>query len=217
MDNYFNYFTEIEKHFCAARGTGSFLVSPLDWAVIEQWKNAGIPLEAVLRGIDAVFEKWRKRPLRGRQPVSSLAYCAHAVAAEAQAMAETAPIARRNAKAPFEIDAVRKFVAGNAGALKEAGHADVAEMLEALDIDSLYGDLEQLEQRLTSIEEEMFASVRAAATDDALADARRELDLDLRPYRGKMTKDQLATLEKQFLERKLLEAASLPRLSLFYL
>ena len=51
-DNYFNYFTEIEEHFQRARGTGLFLLSPLDWALIESWKNSGIPLEAVLRGID---------------------------------------------------------------------------------------------------------------------------------------------------------------------
>jgi len=217
MDNYFNYFTEIEKHFCAARGTGSFLVSPLDWALIEQWKNAGIPIEAVLRGIDAVFEKWRNRPLRGRQPVNSLGFCAHAVAAEAQAMAETAPIARRNAKPPFEIDAVRKFVAGNAAMLKKAEFADIAEMIEALDIDTLYEDLEQLEQRLTGIEEKMIATLRGAASDDTLRQARSELDRDLKPYREKMGAEQIAMLEKQFLERRLLELAGLPRLSLFYL
>ena len=87
-ENYFNYFTEIEDHFQRARGSGLFLLSPIDWALIEAWKNAGIPLEAVLRGIDQAFEKWRKRPARARiQMVNSLAYCAQAVATEAQAMA----------------------------------------------------------------------------------------------------------------------------------
>ena len=57
--NYFNYFTEIEEHFQRARGTSLFLLSPLDWALVESWKNAGVPLEAVLRGIDTAFEKWR--------------------------------------------------------------------------------------------------------------------------------------------------------------
>ena len=54
--NYFNYFTETEEHFQRARGTGLFRLSPLDWALIEAWKNAGVPLEAVLRGIDTAFE-----------------------------------------------------------------------------------------------------------------------------------------------------------------
>ena len=48
--NYFNYFTEIEEHFQRARGTSLFLLSTLDWALIENWKNAGGPLEAVMRG-----------------------------------------------------------------------------------------------------------------------------------------------------------------------
>ena len=91
-DNYFNYFTEIEDHFQRARGTGLFLLSPLDWALIEAWKNAGIPLEAVLRGIDRAFEKWRSRPARARiQMVNSLAYCAQAIAAEVQVMVDGGP------------------------------------------------------------------------------------------------------------------------------
>ena len=80
--NYFNYFTEVEEHFQRARGTGLFLLSTLDWALIEQWKNSGIPLEAVLRGIDAAFEKWKTRRNR-TQMVNSIAYCTQAVTTEA--------------------------------------------------------------------------------------------------------------------------------------
>src|SRR5947209_9960848 len=85
--NYFNYFTEIEEHFQRARGTSLFLLSPLDWALVESWKNAGIPLAAVLRGIDAAFEKWRARRNRS-QLVNGLAWCSQAVALEAQRMAD---------------------------------------------------------------------------------------------------------------------------------
>lgn len=217
-ENYFNYFTEIEEHFQRARGTGLFLLSPLDWALIEVWKNAGIPLEAVLRGIDAAFEKWRKRPAQARiHMVNSLAYCAQAIAAEAQSMINAAPVARKEAKAPFALDDVRAFVARNAAVLHNAGHSDLAASLQALDLVALYSDLEQLEQRLTAIEEKMIARLRGGASEETLFEARRALDLDLKPYRGKMTAEQLAMLEKQFLERRLLDAAGLPRLSLFYL
>src|ERR1700685_713507 len=123
--NYFNYFTEIEEHFQQARGTGLFLISPLDWALIEAWKNAGIPLEAVLRGIDRAFEKWRKRPARARiQMVNSLAYCAQAVATEAQAMATGAAATSSGAEPPFPIEAVRAYVQGNAATIRKAGHED---------------------------------------------------------------------------------------------
>ena len=121
-ENYFNYFTEIEDHFQRARGTGLFLLSPLDWALIEAWKNAGIPLEAVLRGIDQAFEKWRSRPPRGRiQMVNSLAYCAQAIAVEVQAMVDAkvdggAPAKSAIAAPPFSLDEVRGYIARNASA-----------------------------------------------------------------------------------------------------
>jgi hypothetical protein len=216
--NYFNYFTEIEEHFQKARGTGLFLLSPLDWALIEAWKNSGIPVEAVLRGIDSAFEKWRKRPVQARiHMVNSVAYCAQAIAAEAQALANAAPVARKESAPPFALDDIRAFVTRNAAALTKAGQQDLAASLETLDLDALYSDLEQLEQRLTAIEEKMIARLRAGASEEALFEARRALDLDLKPYRGKMSTSQLAMLEKQFLDRRLLEAAKLPRLSLFYL
>jgi hypothetical protein len=217
--NYFNYFTEIEDHFRSVRGTGFFLLSPLDWALIEAWKNGGIPLEAVLRGIDVAFEKWRKRPAQARiHMVNSLAYCAQAVTAEAQAMLNAGtPSAKKEAAAPFPIEDVRAFMARNAEALRKSGQEEIAASLASLDVDQLYSDLEQLEQRLTAIEEKMIAKLRASASEEQLFEARRGLDRELKPYRSKMTADQLAMLEKKFLERRLLESATLPRLSLFYL
>ena len=147
----------------------------------------------------------------------STPHCAQAVAAEAQAMLEAAPAPRKDSAPPFSLEDVRAFLARNATALRKADFADLAASLEGLDLDALYSDLEQLEQRLTVIEEKMIARLRAGASEEALLEARRTLDRELKPYRGKMTAGQLAMLEKQFLERKLLEASGLPRLSLFYL
>ena len=216
--NYFNYFTEIEEHFQRARGTSLFLLSPLDWALIETWKNSGVPLEAVMRGIDAAFEKWRSRKVR-TQMVNSLAFCAQAVLSEAQLMADAAqPHPRRTSAPPFPLEDLRAYLRTNAAAIP-AEHGEIAAALERLagDVEHYYADLETLEQRLTVLEEKLIAAVRACQSEDALLEARRELDRQLRPYRGKMTADQLAMLEKQYLERNLLEKAGLPRLSLFYM
>jgi hypothetical protein len=216
--NYFNYFTEIEEHFQRARGSSLFLLSPLDWALIESWKNAGVPLEAVLRGIDAAFEKWRGRRIK-TQMVNSLAFCAQAVLTEAQVMEGTAqPRARREVAAPFALEELRAYLERNATALS-ADFAETAAALRQLatDAELHYADLESLERRLTVLEEKMIAAARVRQSDESLLAARAELDRQLRPYRGKMTADQLALLEKQFLERNLLEKAGLPRLSLFYM
>lgn len=216
--NYFNYFTEIEEHFQRARGTGLFLLSPLDWALIETWKNAEVPLEAALRGIDAAFEKWRGRRVK-TQMVNSLAFCAQAVLTEAQAMAGTAqPRARREIAAPFALEDLRAYLLRNAEAMPP-DYAETATVLRQLaaEAEQHYTDLEALERRLTVLEEKMIAAARIRLSEESLLVARAELDRQLRPYRGKMTADQLAMLEKQFLERNLLEKARLPRLSLFYM
>ena len=216
--NYFNYFTEIEEHFQKARGTALFLLSPLDWALIESWKNGGVPLEAVLRGIDSAFEKWRGRKVK-TQMVNSLAFCAQAVQTEAQIMAGTAQSrAHYEAAPPFALEELRAFLKGNAAALPPA-YGDIAAALERLagEVEQHYQDLESLERRLTVLEEKMIAAARTSQSEESLLEARRDLDRQLRPYRGKMTADQLAMLEKQYLERNLLEKAGLPRLSLFYM
>jgi hypothetical protein len=217
VHNYFNYFTEIEEHFQRARGTSLFLLSPLDWALIETWKNAGVPLEAVMRGIDAAFEKWRSRKVK-TQMVNSLAFCAQAVLTEAQIMAGAAPARRQAAAPPFSLEELREYLGRNAAAIP-AEFAETAASLRKLaaEVEQHYADLEALEQRLTVLEEKMIAAARSRQSEEDLLEARRALDRQLRPYRGKMTADQLAMLEKQYLERNLLEKTGLPRLSLFYM
>ena len=220
--NYFNYFTEIEEHFQRARGTSLFCLSPLDWALVDAWKNAGVPLEAVLRGIAAAFEKWRGRKKK-TQMVNSLTFCAQAVLTEAQVMAGTAerPAAARESKPPFPLDDLREYLSRNAAAARQAGpdYAEVASALERLaaEAEEHYRDLEDLERHLTVLEEKAIAAARNRQSEEQLLDAHRELDAQLRPYRSKMTAAHLAMLEKQYLERNLLETVGLPRLSLFYM
>jgi hypothetical protein len=216
--NYFNYFTEIEEAFQRARGTSIFLLSPLDWALIESWKNSGVPLEAVLRGIEAAFEKWRQRKSR-TQMVNSLAFCAQAVLTEAQRMSGAVSARPTQQAAPFAADELRTYLAGNASALRKAGLDEIADSLDRLagETEQAASDLESLEQHLTVLEEKMLATARASQTEEQLLQSRRELDAELRPYRGKMTADQLTMLERQYLDRRLLERLNLPRLSLFYL
>ena len=198
--------------------TGLFLLSPVDWALIEAWKNAGIPLEAVLRGIDVAFEKWRARPARARlHQVNSLAYCTQAVAAEAQAMADGKPSRREQTEASMPQTDVSAYLQRNAEQLRAAGLDDLSASVAELDSEASLADLETLEQRLTILEEKMIARIRASASDAQMLEARQVLDAQLKPYRGKMSTEQLAMLERQFLDRRLLETAKLPRLSLFYL
>lgn len=218
--NYFNYFTEIEDHFQRTRGSGLFLLSPLDWALIENWKNSAIPLEAVLKGIDEAFKKWHSRKLK-RRFINSLAYCTQAVMDAAERTPSRVG-SKASAEPPFSSDELRSHLETAANALRqrpESFFQDIASSLDALAAqaaDNLQ-HLEDLERRLTALEDKIVAAVRMLAPEEELYAIRASLDRELRPYRGKMTADQIAMLERRYLDSALFERAKLPRLSLFYL
>src|SRR5437763_4524150 len=77
--NYFNYFTEIEEAFIRRRGR-HLLLSPMDWALIESWKEMGVPLHVALRGIERAFDSFEAKPRR--RSVKSLLYCQEEVEAQ---------------------------------------------------------------------------------------------------------------------------------------
>lgn len=237
--NYFNYYTEIEEHFWRKRGA-HLLVSPLDWAIVETWQKAGVPLEAVLKGIDRAFESWsRSRRAAGGRQLKSLAYCVDAVLDAAAEAAETAAGAGPDVKSarasaePFSREELRKYLERNAQRLRSAAekhraaHAALAarfedsakRIAEILPLAEAPGalDLEDFERRLTVLEEKLSASLATEAEEEILLGVRREMDRSLAPYRRKMTAEQLSQLERQYLQKRLFEYFGVPRLSLFYL
>ena len=128
LENYFNYFTEIEEQFQRRRGTG-LILSTLDWALIETWQEAGIPLDAVLRGIDAAFDKYEQRQKRARmRRVNGLAWCAQAVmeAAEELREASAGSTAVPSADSGFEGARVAAHLETAAAALAESAVASDA-------------------------------------------------------------------------------------------
>jgi hypothetical protein len=233
--NYFNYFTEIEEYFWKKRGS-HLLVSPLDWAIMETWQKAGVPLEAVFKGMDQAFESYGRSRRGAGKPLKSLAYCTDAVlgaAEEAQEAAAGRASTNQSAKpASFERDELRAYFQRNAAALRQAAkrQAEISalvtlweEALRALescmmllDIPGLL-DLEDLERRLTLLDERIYAGISLLASEDMLLRLRREMDRALAVYRSKMKAEQLALVEKQYLQKRLLEEFRVPRLSLFYL
>ena len=228
METYFNYFTEIEEHFQCRRGT-MLLLSPLDWALMETWKDAGIPVEAVLRGIDSTFEKWERRPARFRK-VNGLAYCAQEVLASAQELEETAvgaPV-RQKREAGLDQVAVVEFLNRNAEQLQRAQLLASAQTLAKETAATLHDlaeslamgvpvQMEDLERRLTVAEEKLFAALLAETPDEDLLQVRTQADRDLAPYRRKMSAPQIEQLHRQYVHKRLLDQYHVPRLSLFYM
>jgi adenine-specific DNA methylase len=235
VENYFNYFTEIEEQFQKRRGSG-LLLSTLDWALIETWKDAGIPLEAVLRGIDSAFDRYDQRPSKSKK-VNSLAYCAQEVLAAAEDIKEAAVGAQREEKPGqtlgFEPTDVAAFFRRNAAQLEAAklpqsGTISVQPIAleSARSLRGLASDvetankphrLEDLERRMTVLEEKLFAVLLAATPDEEIVAVRAQADRELAPYRSKMPSAQIEQLQRQYVHKRLLEKYGVPRLSLFYM
>ena len=235
--NYFNYFTEIEEYFWKKRGA-HLLVSPLDWAIMEAWQKAGVPLEAVLKGIDQAFESYQRSRRGAGKALKSLAYCADAVleAAEEQleAAAGSGPKSGRTPAAEaFSREELRRYFTKNGERLAQAAAmnaatypemagrlTEIAKSLEAnvtlLDERGKL-DLEDLERRLTILDDKLHAALTSHAPEEMMLKIRREVDGQLAAYRRKMKAHQLALIEKQYVQKRLLEEFGLPRLSLFYL
>lgn len=228
MENYFNYFTEIEEHFQRRRGS-ILLLSTLDWALIETWKDAGVPLAAVLRGIDAAFDTYDRKPARAKtRKVNSLAYCSQEVLAAAEEMKEAALGSERKPEASgMQAGEVAAYLRKNAERLVTATLpqglaklvAEIAASLQTLaeTVEAGTAKLEEVERHLTVLEEKLFAALLTSTPDKDLIDVRAEADRDIAPYRSKMQSAQIEQLHRQYVNKRLLERARLPRLSLFYM
>jgi hypothetical protein len=241
QSNYFNYFSEIEEHYLRRR-SGGLLLSTLDWALIETWKDAGIPLQAALRGIDEAFDRYDQRKSKSRR-INSLAYCSQAVLAAAEDMKEAAVGAggtvAGGADAPkpaasrgFEPAAIAAFLRRNADLLEAAklphtagvsmpsvaaeSAATLRELAQQAETKGI-ARLEDLERHLTILEEKIFAALLAATPDEQVVAVRAQADRELAPYRSKMAAPQIDQLQKQYVHKRLLEKYGLPRLSLFYM
>jgi hypothetical protein len=225
----FTYFSDIEEHY--QRRRGSILpCSPVDWCLMETWKEAGIPLEAVLRGIDAAFDKYDRRAKKTRK-VNSLAYCQQEVLSAVEELKEAALGSTRDPSATSIPNAdIAGYFERNARQLAACPHpaaalltltseqaATLRGLAAQLQANPAPADLEDLERRMTVMEEKLFAALWSHASDDELMEARTQAERELAPYRGKMSAAQIDQLLRQYGNKQLLERHNLPRLSLFYL
>jgi hypothetical protein len=231
LKNYFNYFTEIEELFQRRRGS-LLMLSTLDWALIETWREAGVPLEAVLRGIDSAFDHYDARKSRTRtKRINGLAWCTQEVMAAVESMKEASVgMEPRNSggSAPgLEQDRIAAHLEGCSRQLRSASVPGVAAETAAslasrldelvLQIRDVAPRLEDLERNLTVMEEKLFAALTTAAAENDLLLFREQAARELAPYRGRMQAVQIRQVEQQFLHKRLLEHYKLPRLSLFYM
>jgi hypothetical protein len=237
--NYFNYFTEIEDAFIRRRGK-HLLVSPMDWALIESWKEMQIPLHVALRGVEKAFDSWESKPRK--RTVKSLLYCQEEVEAQyaewlesrVGASQEAAADAKQNGEGlPFSraaiIDHLRRGRSGLESArnrrtrLTEDDFSDSLQRAEKLLVDleaeietTASPDAQKLEQSLTGLERMLGDAVRSVGSED-LAAHEVEVKEQLKPYRKHMEPAVYQQTFDNLLMKRLREQFGIPRLSLFYL
>jgi hypothetical protein len=200
--NYFNYFTEIERFYQSKRQSFT-LLSTLDWVLIENWKEQGLPLEMVLKGIDRAFSRAKRR-------INSLAYCVKAVEEVCDEQKELSVDAPE--LPDFPEDELSSYIARLAVEVSRIDEG-IASTIRSVDVK----DLRTAEQSLSALEEKLIAKLKFTADDQTMVEIKREVDEELNSFRSTMTAPQLVMLEQQMWRRKLLERNNLPRLSLFYL
>jgi hypothetical protein len=214
MLDYTNYFTEIESYFQCKRNAFT-LCSCLDWVLMETWKDRGVPLEAVFRGIDRAFAK----PGSDKK-IGSLAYCAKAIEQVCDEQKELR--VERPVLPDVTTDEIAAFIDKLVLSVQRVGgrfpefvsrYDAIAQTIRELDL----ANLRQAEQTLNALEEKLIALFKVACADEVMFETRREVDSELNPFRSRMTAEQLTMLEQQMWRRKLMERFEVPRLSLFYL
>ena len=232
--NYFNYFTEIEDAFVRRRGKHLFL-SPMDWALMETWKQQGIPLHIVLRGVEKSFDSYEARPRK--RSVKSLLYCQEEVEAqyaewvEAQVGSSNASAEPESDKTPFSFAAINEHLHRSRNALAELAQSrkqedDLSEaltraiaLLADIEKDFASGatlDTRKLEDSLTGLERMLNDSMLSVAGSSTLDEFKNGVKDQLKPYRSQMDAAAYKQTFDNLLLKRLREEFAVPRLSLFF-
>ena len=239
--NYFNYFTEIEDAFIRRRGK-HLLLSPMDWALIESWKELDVPLHVALRGIERAFESWEAKARK--RSIKSLLYCQEEVEAQFAEWRESrvgaseqsnGNAALHDAEAlPFSRAAILQHLEHGRTSLlsilevsKRNGAGEFSEVVERAialltEIQQDFAgaaapDAQKLEQSLSGVERMLSDATRAAAAPEQFAQLELEVKEQLKPYRKHMDAEVYRQTFDNLLLKRLREQFGIPRLSLFYL
>jgi hypothetical protein len=239
--NYFSYFSEIEDTFIRRRGK-HLMLSPMDWALIEGWKERGVPLHVVVRAIDHAFDSHQSK--QRKRAVKTLLYCQEEVEAqyaewlESRVGSHEEPDAETQSaderKSPFPRNAVLAHLARSleqlGGLYEERRETNDDELSEALlratnllaEIENDYAssvepDARKLEDSLTGIERMLSDVLRSIASPKLIEESQTEIKKQLRPYRSHMEKAVYEQAFDNLLLKRLRDQFGVPRLSLFYL
>lgn len=220
MRNYFNYFTEVEDYFVRKRGK-NILISPLDWCLVEVWKEMGIPLQVVLRGIDRSFDSPVKGRSRKAEP-RTLFYC-HSAVQEAyeeyqQAMLGAGELGGEGrVEGPeFSKRRLTDFLDRLEKAVRESPLNDPRRPLERLELlkqEVRAGRVEdpgRLDSELSQIGTLVVNDLMDSMDRQKIKELKKRVRADLKIYRKRLAPETLKRLTQTYLEKQVRDLFNLP-------
>ena len=220
--NYYNYFTEIEDTFVRRRGKHLFL-SPLDWALIDGWKERGIPLHIVIRAIESVFDVFDRQPA-GTRTIKSLFYCREEIESQyLEWLNSRVGSIDGDETTQFPRDQIEAHISGAIENLQNVNSDNLAEDLSRAiarlqDLrDDLTGNTESIDGTLGDIERMLDRALLTSWDKPRLKTIEKEISSELRPYKAEMEPETYRNTLELMLLKRLREEVGIPRLGLFYL
>jgi hypothetical protein len=238
--NYFSYFSEIEDTFVRRRGK-HLMLSPIDWALIESWKERGVPLHVAVRAIEHAFNSYEAK--KQKRTVKTLLYCQEEVEAQYAEWLESRVGSHDDVSAAEEVDdqksafpreAVLKHLQRSleevSELFEERRKTSEDELTEALSraagllreikdeyVTAARPDTRKLEESLSGIDRMLDAASREAMNEAERHTAEAEVDGQIKPYKRHMEKPVFEQTRDNLLRKRLREHFGVPRLSLFFL
>ncbi len=225
MSNYFNYFTEVEEYFARKRGK-NLLIAPLDWYLVELWRDSGISLHIVLRGIERSFESAAKRQ---KSTPNTLFYC-HQAILEAHEEYQKAMVGAAETEDPesapsiSEEAAQREAVRNYLGDLESRLQKATNEAFEraARRVSALRAEMsgtqsiryQELDRDLAEIGSMLAAALKEALDREKAREIASEVKKELRIYKKRLSKEMYQRLEDNYLDRRILALHDLPDFNL---
>jgi hypothetical protein len=209
------YYAAGEAAFIRRRGT-PFLLSPRDFALLKQWRELGVPIEAVEQGIADAFSRREERGATGR--INSLAYCRDAVLAAWERRAETSVGRGAGRDTPPDaaagLERLQDLLAGVA-----ARRPDLAEPLEGArrSLERLARGARapgEIEESLARLDRKLASALYEAMPEEERRELDGRIEKQLFPLRGRMDEETARRTGRALARRLLRERLELPRLTL---
>jgi hypothetical protein len=217
----------------------------MDWALIASWRDAGVPLQVALRGIDIAMDGFQAKKRRGSSKVNSLCYCHDSVmeeyaahleshVGESSAQTQTSSGSREadaEDRNEPETESVLSFLEDRKSEIKALSAkqytgstlegiqrvlARIEEIVHNLETTSQV-DAETLERDLRIADGLLIEALQSAVSAEQNVEWEKEAKKELKVYKKRLPKETFETIRDNFMRDKIRREFDVGELSIFQL